>query len=210
MRWIVHALSTELFGESLVLNDFPKRKAIHGIGMSDPIPISDVLERRFAYQNTFFDRAPRLDITEPNRHDQYDFIIASEVFEHVRLPVQKAFDHLASMLKPSGFAVFSSPYEAEGRTIEHFPNLHDWQLVSLNSGYVLVNRTSEGKLETFEDLSFHGGPGCTLEMRIFSEQDLIANCRKAGFHSIKIAEDHPPFGIIWEPWARGFVLKPTN
>lgn len=210
MRWIVHALSMELFGDSLSLAEFRKRKDVRGIGMSDPIPIAEVLARRFTYQNTFFDRPPRLDITDVEGSEQYDFIIVSEVFEHIQAPVQKAFDNLARLLKRDGFGVFSVPYEAEGRTIEHFPRLHDWQLVSLNSGRVLVNRTPEGKLEVFDDLNFHGGPGSTLEMRIFSEEDLLQNCRAAGFRSVRIAEDVPVYGVSWEPWARGFVLKKAN
>ena len=36
---------------------------------------------------------------------------------------------------------------------------------------------------------------------------LLANCRAAGFASTEMAEDHPPYGIVWEPWARGLVLK---
>ncbi len=73
---------------------------------------------------------------------------------------------------------------------------------------MLLNRTADGRLETFDNLVFHGGPGSTLEMRVFSEQDLITNCRAAGFSQIAVAEDYAPYGIIWEPWARGLILKP--
>jgi SAM-dependent methyltransferase len=207
-RWIVHALSVEIFGESMPLSRFPKRKNLCGLGMSDPRRIADVLSKRFDYRNTFYHREPRFDIMEAAVGGEFDFIVASEVFEHVQGPVQTAFDNLARLLKPGGFAVFSSPYEAEGDTVEHFPNLHDWQVVKLRSGYVLLNRTAAGRLETFDNLNFHGGPGSTLEMRVFSERDLVANCRAAGFGQIDVAEDYAPYGIIWEPWARGFVLKP--
>ncbi|MDE3198483.1 MAG: methyltransferase domain-containing protein [Acidobacteriota bacterium] len=207
MRWIVHALSTELFGESKVLAEFPKRKDLRAIGMSDPLPIAGVLARKFTYRNTCFDREPRLDITDVEGAGEYDFIVASEVFEHVRPPVQRAFDNLARLLKPEGFAVFSAPYETEGATIEHFPNLLDWRLVELRSGHVLVNRTAEGQLEVFDGLNFHGGPGMTLEMRVFSESDLLRNCDRAGFRSVTVAQDFAPFGIVWEPWARGLVLR---
>ena len=207
-RWIVQALSRELFGESMPLANFPSRKKVRGLGMSDPPQIADVLSKRFDYKNTFYHREPRFDIMRAvGDSGAFDFIIASEVFEHVQGPVQTAFDNLARLLKQGGFAIFSSPYETGGETVEHFPSLHDWQIVRLRSGFVLVNRTADGRLETFEDLIFHGGPGSTLEMRVFSESDLIANCRAAGFGQIAVAEDYPPYGIVWEPWARGFVLK---
>ena len=206
-RWIAHALSVELFGESVPLPRFPSWKDVRGLGMSDPQRIADVLSKRCDYRNTFYHREPCFDIMRAAGEAKFDFIVASEVFEHVQGPVQTAFNNLARLLKPGGFAVFSCPYETEGDTVEHFPNLHDWQIVRLRSGYVLVNRTVDGRLETFDNLIFHGGPGSTLEMRVFSERDLIANCRAAGFGQIAIAEDYLPYGIAWEPWARGFILR---
>lgn len=181
--------------------------------MSDPQPIADAFSRRFDYRNTFYHREPRFDIMEAGGRAEFDFgsfdfVVASEVFEHVRGPVQTAFDNLARLLKPGGIAIFSCPYETEGDTLEHFPNLHDWHVVKLRSDYVLLNRTVEGRLETFDNLIFHGGPGSTLEMRVFSERDLMANFRAAGFGRIAVAEDYEPYGIVWEPWARGFILKP--
>jgi SAM-dependent methyltransferase len=206
-RWIAHVLSVEIFGKSIPLSKLPSRKKVRGLGMSDPRPIADVLSKRFDYKNTFYHREPRFDIMRASGEAEFDFVVASEVFEHVQGPVQTAFNNLARLLKPGGFAVFSSPYETEGDTVEHFPNLHDWQVVKLRSGYVLLNRTVEGRLETFDDLIFHGGPGSTLEMRVFSERDLMANCRAAGFRRIVVAEDYLLYGIAWEPWARGFILK---
>jgi len=208
-RWIVHALSNNLFGESLPLSKFLTRKPVIGIGMSDFLPIARVLSKRFTYTNTCYHRAPRFDIMNPPSEPQHDFIVASEVFEHVQPPVQRAFDNLFRLLKPGGFAVFSSPYELDGETVEHFPSLHDSSLVQLRSGCVLVNRTAEGRLETFENLDFHGGPGSVLEMRVFSKPGLLANCAAAGFE-VEIAEDFPDFGIVWEAWSRGLVLRRPN
>jgi len=208
LRWIVHALSVSLFGESMPLKALPTRKRIHGLGLSDPKSIGDVLTTRFAYKNTCYHREPHFDIASPPKGPaDYDFVIASEVFEHVRPPVQTAFDNLARLLKPNGFAIFSSPWESEGETIEHFPRLNDSELVRLKSGYVLLNRTADGELETFDDLNFHGGPGSTLEMRVFSKDGLLENCRAAGFAEIAFAEDYPAYGVVWEPWSRGLILR---
>lgn len=206
-RWIVHALSTELFGESFLLNKFPRQKSICGLGLSDEGRIAHGLARRLHYQNTFFHCEPRLNIMDPPLTTQYDFIVASEVFEHVEPPVQKAFDNLFRLLKPGGFAVFSTPWGGSGENVEHFPDLHDWQVIRLKSGYVLVNRTSTGALQTFDNLIFHGGPGSTLEMRQFSEDGLMANCRAAGFHTIEMAQDYLEYGIGWESWSRGMILR---
>jgi SAM-dependent methyltransferase len=135
-----------------------------------------------------------------------DFIIASEVLEHVPPPVQTAFDNLARLLKPTGFVVFSSPYESSGDTVEHFPNLHDCEVIKFRGDYVLLNRTQDGRLETFENLSFHNGPGSTLETRVFSKEGLLANCKAAGFEAT-LAENSPAYGIVWDPWSKGIILR---
>lgn len=207
-RWIVHAVSMELFGRSVPLKEFPRAKHIRGVGLSDTLLFSKSFAKRFDYQNTCYDREPRLDITVANTvaDSAYDFAIASEVFEHVPAPVQAAFDNLARLLKPNGIAIFSSPWESSGESLEHFPDLHDWRVVNLSSGHVLVNRTTDGRLQTFDQLVFHGGPGSTLEMRVFSKDGLLANCDRAGF-DVELAEDYAPFGIVWEPWSRGMVLR---
>jgi hypothetical protein len=144
---------------------------------------------------------------EPPQMEPLDFIITSEVFEHVRLPVQLAFNNLRRLIKPGGCVIFTTPWATDGATTEHFPRLYDWRLVRLSSGYVLLNRTTEGQLETFDDLVFHGGPGSVLEMRIFSKNGLLANCAAAGFREVRIAEDYAEFGIEWEECSRGMILR---
>lgn len=207
-RWIVHAVSMELFGRSVPLTQFPRAKQVRGIGLSDSLLFSKIFTKRLDYQNTWFHTEPRFDIMVPNGglESRYDLIIASEVFEHVPPPVQTAFDNLAHMLKNTGIAIFSSPWESSGDSIEHFPDLHDWQVVQLRSGYALLNRTIDGRLQSFDNLIFHGGPGSTLEMRVFSIDGLLANCQAAGL-DVTFAEDHPAYGILWEPWSRGMILR---
>ena len=203
----MEAISTELFGRGIPLKGFPRNRKIRGIGLSDWEPMAKVLSRRFDYENTFFHRDPRLDIMNPKvEAGAYDFIIAADVFEHVPPPVQTAFDNLAGLLKPGGFAIFSSPWESTGDTLEHFPELFDWEVTKFRGDYVLLNRTRDGRLEAFENLVFHDGPGETLEMRVFSHEGLLANCKAAGFE-VAMAEDNPGYGIRWDDWSRGMVLR---
>ncbi len=206
-RWAAQTLSTELFGRVLPLKEFPRNRKIRGVGLSDWGPIAKILAKRFDYENTFFHRAPRLDIMNPPAGaGPYDFILATEVLEHVPPPVQRAFDNLAGLLKPDGFVVFSSPWESTGGTHEHFPELSEFEVMKFRGDYVLVNRTREGRLEAFENLVFHDGPGSTLETRVFSKDGLLANCKAAGFESV-MAENNPAHGIVWDDWSRGFVLR---
>ncbi|MDQ2840936.1 MAG: hypothetical protein M3Y72_07855, partial [Acidobacteriota bacterium] len=58
-RWIVHALSCELFGKSIPLTQFPGKKTISGVGMSEWTNISKPLEKLYRFQNTFYHSEPK-------------------------------------------------------------------------------------------------------------------------------------------------------
>lgn len=198
MRSMIHALSCALFGRSIALPDFPEDREIKGIGMSDWDVYAVRLAERLGYQNTYYHQEPRLDITDISDRDvaSVDFIISTDVFEHVCPPVSVAFENALRMLKPDGAFVFSVPYALSGDTIEHFPDLHDFRIEDRQGRRVLVNRTMDGTEQVFPDLVFHGGPGDTLEMRVFSESGLLRELRGAGFHDIRIlGEPCFEFGI---------------
>lgn len=219
-RGIVHALTEGLYGESRVLRELPPDEPITGLGFSDDRCYASLLESRFAYLNTELDAAPVLDITKDGdvaRYMQADFVICSDVFEHVAPPVDRAFRNLAALLRPAGLLVFSVPSFDMPETVEHYPRFHDARIVELGGEKVLLNRTAEGELEAFRNLVFHGGAGSTLEMRLFAESDVVSRLKNAGFDRIR-ALDTPvlPIGYYWpqapgearggfEP--RGYVLS---
>ena len=118
-------LSLELLGRSLCLSEFPTRPDIIGLGMSDWDGYASVLAQKFSYQNTYYHQEPRLDIRDidPKLEGTMDFVISSDVFEHVPPPVSMAFENARRLLKPNGILVFSTPYSKETETVEHFPEL---------------------------------------------------------------------------------------
>jgi SAM-dependent methyltransferase len=201
-RWraIVHLVSTGLFGESLLLDDFPLRKDIRGLGLSDCVEYADKLAERLDYVNTFFDEEPQLDITavDPALFGSYDFIIASDVFEHVLPPVERAFENAMRLLRPGGFLVITVPYGDQGSTTEHFPDLNDFQVFASEGTWLLRNTTRDGSVQQFDHLTFHGGPGFTLEMREFSKPDLERSLIETGFASVEFFDEpYFPFGVYW-------------
>lgn len=198
-RSLVHLLSLGLFGKSLPIGDFPPTGA-RGVGMSDPENLARRLARKLDYRNTFFHREPRLDAcnVDPEHEGRCDFVICSEVLEHVPPPVEEAFTGLFRLLKPGGFCVFSVPYRTEGQTLEHFPELHRYRIEKRGRRRLLVNTTADGRVQRFGDLRFHGGRGETLEMRSFSEPDLVRMFREAGFEKVDVGKiQEPRYGIIW-------------
>ena len=198
LRSLAALLSRELFGMVMTLPQFPPLKGIRGLGMSDLRSIAGPLAEKFDYTNTFYDHAPLFDVTKPDQRDRarYDFIVSSEVMEHVPPPVMQAFATLCGMLKPDGFLVFTTPYSLRPDTDERFSTLHEYALAAPGGRTVLVNRRVDGSIEVFEDLAFHGGHGSTIEMRLFSESALRSMLIEAGFSSVHFAvEDWPGFGV---------------
>lgn len=207
VRAVVRALSVELFGESLPLPDFPVKKELRGLGMTDSEGYAKRLAEKFSYENTYLHQEPYLDISAseiaPERLGSSDFIISSEIFEHVAPPVQKAFQNTFKMLKPGGAFILTVPYGLDAETVEHFPDLNDYTIIEENGSYRLRNVTTDGVVQEFHDLVFHGGPGSTLEMRIFCEAALLEHLKGAGFEKITVYRK-PDFlhGVWWpEPWA---------
>jgi hypothetical protein len=57
----------------------------------------------------------------------------------------------------------------------------------------LINRTRDGRVQQFRDLVFYGGPGQTLEMRLFCCNDVFGLAQAAGFGSVEMLEEP-----VWE------------
>lgn len=201
MRALMYILGVELFGSPRALPAFPVDKSIRGLGMSDWEGYAKPLAEKLSYVNSFYHAEPRLDIA--NVADEmlgsYDFLIASDVFEHIPpRELDAAFRNSRGLLRTGGVFIFTVPFVKTGETREHFPRLNDFRIEEEGGRRVLRNRTVDGEEESFDDLVFHGGEGMTLEMRMFSEPDLLRRLAAAGFSSAEVRIDHVPrFGILW-------------
>jgi SAM-dependent methyltransferase len=203
VRWrsVIRALSVALFGQGTIISDFPCCPNLTGIGLSDWRGYAERLSSKFAYYNTFYNDEPWLDITDPPKEldGSLDFLIASDVFEHVAPPVERAFENSLRLLKPRGLLILTVPYSSRERTEEHYPDLHEYEIFDFSDCPILVNRTVDGRWQVFEEPVFHGADGeGGLEMRAFSESSLLRHLRAAGFDEIAIHEEAClEFGIVW-------------
>ncbi|MEP6656350.1 MAG: class I SAM-dependent methyltransferase [Betaproteobacteria bacterium] len=204
-RAVAHLVCTELLQHDATLTELPVRNDLRGIGLSDDDRYAHALAAHFNYTNTWFDASPQLDIMRlpESMAGQYDFLIASDVFEHVAPPVQIAFINARRLLKPGGVFIFTVPFSLDAESVEHFPELNEFHLEQRNGQWRLHNITRDGRAESFGNLVFHGGPGRTLEMRLFSQAALMEHFASAGFRSWRIAsEPCAVHGIAWpEPWS---------
>jgi hypothetical protein len=200
-RALIHLLSMELFNQSLTLAGFPRLKAIRGLGMSDHQGYARILEDKFDYTNTYYDRDPRFDFTaaHPDLHGRYDFILSADVIEHIAPPVERALAECRMLLKPHGvlgITVFCHPSD---KLREHYPQLDQYRVVPLGDSEVLINRRADGTLEITDNLVFHGGTGATLEMREYGQTPLQQQLIGAGFREVHfLTENIPAIGIYFD------------
>ncbi len=208
MRSLIYFLCMGLLGHAEALPNLRSRIDLVGIGLSDWEGYASWLQRIFRYTNTFYHKEPFLNIVEPAPMyiGKNDFVISSDVFEHVPPPVSRAFTGCYALLKNGGLLILTVPFAGAESTIEHYPRLMDFRIVQFNDDYVLVNRTDSGSYELHTDLTFHGGPGSTLEMRIFSLPDTVRLLRSAGFVDIQVHDETVPEWGVRPPHPWGLPI----
>jgi SAM-dependent methyltransferase len=196
-RNVIDAVSVALWDQSSVAKDLSPLP-LKGLGFSDPEIYAHHLERLTDYQNSFFHQTPRRDLMNyaSFEGETFDYIVCSEVLEHVDRPVETAFQTLFRLLNPGGVLIVSVPL-IDGETQEHFPPLAEWNLSKSGDGWTLTGRTTKGELIERRDLIFHGGPGSTLEMRVFGRLDFGRHLTLAGFSEVRELIGHnEDFGIV--------------
>lgn len=193
MRSMIWRLLDGLLGKVEPLASLRPYRLI-GAGLSDWDGYAQPLGRVFEYENTYYHREPRLDITQPGRHrlGLYDFLLSSDVFEHVPAPVSRAFEGAFSILRPGGLLVLTVPFADNARTIEHYPNATGYTVVEKAGHYNVILHNRDGGETVDEHPIFHGGPGSTLEMRLFSRDGVVAELKAAGFVDIAVHDQAAP------------------
>lgn len=206
-RHIAHCVTSEIFGYSVPLSA-AQDKSIRGIGLSDAGPLALALERAFDYTNTFYHTEPILDICSPTPEwlGAAEFLTSSDVFEHVPNPVRNAFAGAYKALRPGGILVLTVPFDDRPETTEHFPNVYQFTTVNLADEYLLIGKTAAGEFEVHRNLIFHGGPGTTVEMRFFSQRDVIDNLRNTGFVDIRLHNENIPRSGIFLAHQQGLPI----
>ena len=214
-RSIMQILSSLIYNKQICIKEFLPNKQLSIMGMSDSPAYADVLSQKFNYLNTVFEgEGYHLDILNVPQsfHNKFDYVISADVLEHVVPPVSVAFDNLYKILKPGGQLILTVPYTLDKETVEHFPNLHCFQIVDVGGVATLKNTTKEGVVETHQNLVFHGntqsGDGA-LEMRVFCEIDVVRYLANSGFTNIRTAAlNNPDFGIKWEElWSLPIIAQ---
>ena len=100
-----------------------------GDGLSDWEAYANRLPLKLGCVNTFYHQEPFPDITsvDRTRSNEYNFIVSTDVYEHICPPISTAFENAYRLLRPGGVMIFIVP-DVEGKTREHFPNVREFSV----------------------------------------------------------------------------------
>lgn len=199
-RATVLALMYGLAHEPRPISDLPEDWSRRGVGCSDHFATASRLPTRLSYTNTYHQRFPKIDILDPPEdllRDGVEFVICSNVMEHVEPPHAYGYAGLYAMLRPGGFAVVSLPVFDQPATVEHYPGMTSYELLD---GPVVRWVDAHGDQHIDADPEMHEGEGLVLAFRRFAPADEQNALYAAGFTSVWEVPPHPELGVFSLPY----------
>ncbi len=212
---IVHTVCQIAFGNDTPLCQQSPAKDFKLVGLSDGPKYAPLLAEKFDYTNTFYHKEPYLDISSPDEthHNRYDLLISTEVFEHVIGEPLSPFYGALALLKPGGSLVLTVPFVNQGEHKQHYPGLVSYSSRQTDEGKWVADLVfADGTKYTDENAKFHGGPGKTLEICLFTRTSLLKALEDSGFTDIEFHDKNiPERGINWGAPSRLVTAKkPIN
>jgi len=177
----------------------------HGLGLSDNPEMAKFFRRCFNYTNSELDTPPIIDLLSPPAAARglFDFVICSDVLEHVPPPAERGLTSIADLLRPGGVAMVSVPIR-DGGTEEYYPGIRSWQLID----GTLHWSDDAGQSFVDTDPEIHGGDGLTIAFRTWGAEDFEAKVLASGFSSIERLEPCPELGVPEMAWSGQPVTLP--
>ena len=192
-RAMVLGVLQSLGYSNTALKDAREDWSIRGLGTSDDIKIAKQLVNKFDYVNTYYHKGPKLDLTDvdPQWRESAQFVICSDVLEHVPPPTHSALEGLFSVVASGGAAIISIPYTTADATIEFYPELERYEV----QGNQVVWHDSNGVRHVDDSPEFHGGAGQTLAFRVWSLARFEEALLSAGFLQIERLKFNKALGV---------------
>lgn len=194
-RATVLALLYGLAYEPQPIADLPEDWSRRGVGCSDHVATAGRLAGRMSYTNTYYHRYPRLDVLRPPEDllGELEFVICSNVMEHVEPPHQRGYEGLYAVLRDGGFAVVSIPVFDQPHSFEHYPGMARYELLD---GPAVRWWDQDGVVHLDQDPEMHDGEGLVLAFRRFAPADEAAALERAGFHPVWEVPPCPELGVF--------------
>ncbi len=200
-RAVIAGLTGALHGQVAPLPGLRPDRSIRGFGCSDSEIYAGRLAALYDYRNTFLHDQPRVDVCDAGTLQPFQgcrFILCSDVLEHVLEDPALAIGNMHACLAPGGCLVVSTPTYTMPETVERYPSLRGFEVVSIAGRHAVVYETTFGTLGFDPAPLFHGGPGSVLEMRMFSHAALLRTMARTGFSRVTVIGDEAAsWGAVW-------------
>ena len=205
VRAVAQALLRGLKIPPASIANIPQEWSRVGLGISDNPVLSSALSSRFDYTNSYYHKFPKLDITHLpiDLHEQFEFVICSDVLEHVPPPAESGIIGINRLLKAGGVAVVSVPVGALDDTDEYYPNLLKWME---HDGVVEWSDTS-GAHHVDREPEYHGGEGQTLAFRLWNASALVKSFLNNGFREYDVIPDLASLGVPYLDYNGLFIFR---
>lgn len=153
----------------------------------DAFEISGRAWKRFGFKTYNSLRYPEFDVCEPPTvKNQYDIIIAEQVFEHVRYP-NRGLQTVRDMLRPAGYFLITTPFliKVHGSPVDYWRWTKEGMCYFLeDNGFEIVHADSWGNKEcvktylNFETMPEYNEANCSLKNELDSPIMVWALARK--------------------------------
>jgi hypothetical protein len=148
---------------------------------------------------------PILDISHPDKYlNTANILISSDILEHVMPPHGHAMRGHFRVLKKGGWLILTTPYFIHSAFLEKYPWMVNYEVSSEGT---VRGVDSTGETVEIDNPVFHGGPGNTLEMRLFTPEIIVEGLVSAGFKNIEILDqDVEEYGIMRSSTRMGTII----
>ena len=156
---------------------------------------------KFDVSNSYHHKFPFCDLfSVPDEAiGQFEFVVCSDVLEHVAGSPLAAVEGLWKLLKPGGFAVITVPVGGSRETLEYYPGLSEFEI---HEGPLVRWKDHEGIERVDPNPEMHGGDGLVLAFRRYGKNDFEGVLRCARFINIEEGPLNPLLGVWPLPDAR--------
>lgn len=172
----------------------PPDWSLRGLFLSDSPDFFAFFSRKWDVSNVFYHKYPVLDLfSVPDAAKKsFNFVVCSDVLEHVGGSPLAALEGLRALLKPGGAAVVTVPIGDPVETVEHYPGMVDYKVLD---GPAVQWRDESGTVTVDNNPEMHGGDGLVVAFRRFGKSEFENQVVAAGFTCIQEIGSLPSLGI---------------
>lgn len=162
--------------------------------MSDHPGFFAYFAKKWEVSNAHLHKFPFLDLfsVPDEAKGSFEFVVCSDVLEHVAGSPRLALEGSWALLRPGGSAVVTVPIADSIATVEHYPGLVEFDI---EEGPSVRWKDVNGVERVDDNPEMHGGDGLVLTFRRYGKADFKDLLSSAGFTGIQYGPVNRLLGV---------------